>query len=211
MNTDDTDEQQFVPRARLRFDDLLADAILTSEAPIPASSLSTTAPPTHQLAFHHAGPRRRRAPAALCAVGDRLVSGHQDARARLRSVCAPAFCSRSIPPVEWLAEQVVCAGAGAACVRRGAGAPLRVVVRRAARTGAAHPSSTARGRAGPCAASTATSPTAAQRSTGDLIFTGAGEGALLCRDRRGNQPRSRMLWRLRVSAQVPCAMHNQTP
>ena len=146
------------PRARLRPRDLLADAA----PPAPGGAEKFTSP-----RLRHTGrfpPRRPHEEAghcvALCAVGDRLVSGHQDGRVRgwdardrddRPAWTAPAHRGR--------------AGAGAAsCVAALAddalvatcGADRRVcVVDPRARTRPSTPS-----------ASTATSPTASRRSAG---------------------------------------------
>ena len=162
--------------------DLLADAA----PPAPGGAENFTSP-----RLRHTGrfPRRPHEEAghcvALCAVGDRLVSGHQDGRVRgwdardrddRPAWTAPAHRGR--------------AGAGAAsCVAALAddalvatcGADRRVcVVDPRAPDAPVHAFREHRD-----------FPYCLATLGGDLIFTGAGDGALLCRDRRGTQPPAR--------------------
>ena len=121
---------------------------------------------------------------ALCAVGDRLVSGHQDGRVRgwdardrddRPAWTAPAHRGR--------------AGAGAAsCVAALAGDALVATCGADRRVCVVDP----RAPDAPVHAfrEHRDFPYCLATLGGDLVFTGAGDGALLCGDRCGTQPRA---------------------
>ena len=127
------------------------------------------------------GPWRR---VALCAVGDRLVSGHQDGRVRGWDAR-----DRDDRPA-WTAPRTGAAPGRRGLVRRGAGGRRP---RRDVRRGPARLRRRPRAPDAPVHAfrEHRDFPYCLATLGGDLIFTGAGDGALLCRDRRGTQPPAR--------------------